>query len=137
MRSAKLAEDRNSNNGPTDEMISDVVDLIEGEASKLLAEKMEYMRRCKPIHEHINDIIDDAVAAKQFNKKALKIKLKQRAYERKARDLEDDIDGEVERALTRYSESLGDFGSLPLGQAAVDGFKKAAKKGNPLDGLAA
>lgn len=130
-------DEHDGGNGPTDEQINEVVEIVEREAAKLVAEKMEYMRRCKPIHEMINDIIDDAVVAKHFNKKALKIKLKQRALARKARDLESEIDIEVAAALKHYAESLGDFADLPLGKAAVDGFSAHVKTKDPLGGLAA
>jgi uncharacterized protein (UPF0335 family) len=129
-----MTRDKKETNGPTDEQITEVVDAIEREAVKLVTEKMEYMRRCKPIHEQINDIVDDAVASMGFNKKALKIKIKQRSLERKARDLESEIDIEVAAHLKNYAETLGDFGSLPLGQAAMDGFERSAR--DPLADLA-
>jgi hypothetical protein len=123
-------------NGPTDDQVLELIEIIEEEATKLVTEKMEYMRRCKPIHEAIAEIIDEACAVRGFNKKAVKIKLKQRAYARKANDLEMEIDIEVAAALKHYAEALGDFGSLPLGQAAKAGFERDVKKGHPLDGMA-
>jgi hypothetical protein len=133
---AKDPEHENGN-GPTDDQVLELIEIIEAEAGKLVAEKMDYMRRCKPIHEAIADMIDEAVATRGFNKKAVKIKLKQRAYARKASDLEMEIDIEVAAALKHYAEALGDFGSLPLGQAAKAGFERDIKKGHPLDGFAA
>ena len=133
-----MAKDPQENgNGPTDDQVLELIEIIEGEATKLVTEKMEYMRRCKPIHEAIAEIIDEAAATRGFNKKAVKIKLKQRAYTRKANDLEMEIDIEVAAALKHYAEALGDFGSLPLGQAAKAGFERDVKKGHPLDGMAA
>lgn len=132
-----MADEHDTGNGPTDDQVQELIEIVEAEAVKLVAEKMDYMRRCKPIHEAISDIIDEAVANRGFNKKAVKIKLKQRAYARKANDLEIDIEGEVEAALKHYDEALGDFGNLPLGQAAKEGFERDVKKGHPLDGFAA
>jgi hypothetical protein len=132
-----LAKDPEQDNGPSDDQILELIEIIESEATKLVTEKMEYMRRCKPIHEAIAEIIDEACATRGFNKKAVKIKLKQRAYARKANDLEMEIDVEVAAALKHYAEALGDFGDLPLGQAAKEGFERDVKKGHPLDGMAA
>ena len=129
--------EQENGNGPDDNQVIELIEIIENEAAKLLTEKMEYMRRCKPIHEAIAEIIDEAVATRGFNRKAVKIKLKQRAYARKANDLEMEIDIEVAAALKHYAEALGDFGDLPLGQAAKDGFERDVKKGHPLDGMAA
>ena len=129
-----MAKDHKETNGPTDEQVNEVVDTIERELTKLVTEKMEYLRRCKPIHEQVNEIIDASVATMGFNKKALKIKIKQRAFARKSKDLETEIDIEVAAHLKNYAESLGDFGDLPLGQAAKAGFERAAR--DPLADLA-
>ena len=129
-----MAKDKKETNGPTDEQVGEVIEAIEREGAKLVTEKMEYMRRCKPIHEQINDIIDDSVASMGFNKKALKIKIKQRMYARKSKDLETDIDIEVSAHLKIYEESLGGLADLPLGQAAREGFERSVR--DPLSDLA-
>jgi uncharacterized protein (UPF0335 family) len=122
-------------NGPTPEQVNQVVKAIETEKEKLVAERMEYMRRCKPIHEEVNEIIDDAAASMGFNKKALRKKIKQREHLAKARKVEDDIDDAAEARQFQYlSESLGELKGTPLGDAAMAGFSKAAR--DPLADLA-
>jgi uncharacterized protein (UPF0335 family) len=122
-------------NGPTPEQVNQVVKAIESEKEKLLAERMEYMRRCKPIHEEVKDIIDDAAASMGFNKKALRKKIRQREHLAQARKVEAEIDDAAEARQFQYlGESLGELKGTPLGDAAMAGFAKAAR--DPLADLA-
>jgi uncharacterized protein (UPF0335 family) len=126
-------------NGPTQEETEQVVQAIEGYMADLLSEKALYMSRCKPLHEAIKDTIDDAVRAKGFDKKALKVGVKQREYLRKMEKLENELDEVTQTALDRLQAQLGTFADSPLGRAAVDAAKAGSapkrprKKRDPID----
>jgi uncharacterized protein (UPF0335 family) len=110
-------------NGPTQEETEEVVRSIEGYMSDLRAEKALYASRCRPIHEAIKDTIQDAASSKGFDKKALKVGVKQREYLRKMEELENELDQVTQTALDRLQEHLGTFADLPLGKAAMDAVK--------------
>ncbi len=125
-------------NGPTQEETEEVVHQIEGYMADLQSEKSLYMSRCKPIHEAIKDTIEDAVKTKGFDKKALKIGVKQREFIRKMEKLENELDEVTQTALDRLQAHLGTFADSPLGKAAMDQAKAGmrrprAKKRDPID----
>jgi uncharacterized protein (UPF0335 family) len=110
-------------NGPTQEETEEVVQAIEGYMADLQSEKSLYMSRCKPIHEAIKDTIKDAVKTKGFDKKALKVGVKQREFLRKMEKLENELDEVTQHALDRLQMHLGTFVDSPLGRAAMDAAK--------------
>jgi uncharacterized protein (UPF0335 family) len=112
-------------NGPTQEETEEVVHTIEGYMADLQSEKALYMSRCKPLHEAIRDTIDDAVKTKGFDKKALKVGVKQREYLRKMEKLENELDQVTQNALDRLQAHLGTFADSPLGRAAIDAARAA------------
>jgi uncharacterized protein (UPF0335 family) len=110
-------------NGPTQEETEEVVHAIEGYMDDLKSEKALYMSRCKPLHEAIKDVIEDAVKTKGFDKKALKVGVKQREYLKKMEKLENELDEVTQTALDRLQLHLGTFADSPLGRAAMDAAK--------------
>jgi hypothetical protein len=113
-------------NGPTQEETEEIVGIIEGYMADLRSEKALYMNRCKPIHEAIKDTIQEAHKAKGFDKKALKVGVKQREYLRKMEELESELDSVTQQALDRLQAHLGTFADSPLGKAAMDAQRTAA-----------
>jgi len=128
-------------NGPSQEETEEVVRQIEGYMADLRAEKSLYMNRCKPLHEAIKDVIEDAVQTKGFDKKALKIGVKQREFMRKMEQLESELDEVTQLALDRLQADLGTFADSPLGKAAMHAARAAAaprrgrKKRDPISEL--
>ena len=110
-------------NGPTQEETEEVVHAVEGYMADLQSEKALYMSRCKPLHEAIKDCIEDAVKTKGFDKKALKVTVKQREYLHKMEKLENELDEVTQTALDRLQNQLGTFVDSPLGKAAMDAAK--------------
>jgi hypothetical protein len=123
-------------NGPTQAQSQAVVSAIEAKMADLRSEAALYKNRCKPIHEAIADIIDDAVDTMGMDRKALKITVKQREFLRKMEKLENELDQTTQDALDRLQRDLGHFADSPLGRAAMEeaqklGAKKATRaKGN-------
>lgn len=115
-------------NGPTKEETEEVVRKIEDYMADLRSEKALYMSRCKPIHEAIKDTIQEAVDSKGFDRKALKVGVKQRDYLRKMELLENELDEVTQNALDRLQEQLGTFADSPLGKAAIEAAKAGAPK---------
>lgn len=115
-------------NGPTKEETEEVVRKIEDYMADLRSEKALYMSRCRPLHEAIKDTIQEAVDSKGFDRKALKVGVKQRDYLRKMQALENELDEVTQTALDRLQSQLGTFVDLPLGQAAVDRAKADGSK---------
>jgi hypothetical protein len=130
-----------TSNGPNQEETEAVVAQIEGYMADLQSEKALYMSRCKPLHEAIKDTIEDAVKTKGFDKKALRIGVKQREYLRKMEKLENELDQVTQNALDRLQAHLGTFADSPLGKAAMDAARDAStpkrprKKRDPIDEL--
>jgi uncharacterized protein (UPF0335 family) len=127
-------------NGPTAEETEEVVHAIEGYMADLQSEKALYMSRCKPLHEAIKDTIEDAVKTKGFDKKALKVGVKQREYLKKMEKLENELDEVTQTALDRLQAQLGTFSDSPLGRAAMDAAKagtarRPRKRRDPVDEL--
>jgi uncharacterized protein (UPF0335 family) len=113
-------------NGPTQAETEEIVGIIEGYMADLRSEKSLYINRCKPIHEAIKDTIEDAHKTKGFDKKALKVGVKQREFLRKMEELENELDSVTQQALDRLQAHLGTFADSPLGKAAMDAQRTAA-----------
>lgn len=130
-------DDERKHNGPSQEETEEIVHAIEGYMDDLKSEKSLYMSRCKPIHEAIKDTIQDAVKTKNFDKKALKVTVKQREYLAKMEALENELDQVTQNALDRLQTQLGTFSESPLGKAAMEaakaGTRRPRKKRDPID----
>jgi hypothetical protein len=127
-------------NGPNEQETKAVIAAIEGFMLDLRSEKALYVQRCKPLHEAIKETIEDAVATKGFDKKALKITVKQRDFLRKMEALEAELDAVTQTALDRLQAQLGHFADSPLGRAAIETARKTIelkprKKRDPIDEL--
>jgi len=115
-------------NGPTEAQTESVVAAIEAKMADLRSERALYMSRCRPHHDRIKEIIDDAVERMNFERKALKITVKQREFIRKAEALEDELETIVQDALDLLQRQLGSFADTLLGRAAVQEAREAIKK---------
>jgi hypothetical protein len=91
---------------------------IEGRYSELLAERMEYMLRCKRIHAAKRE--DFAMfKAQGIRPKLLRKLCKERELERDIEALRDDLEPDEQSEINMLVDKLGDFANLPLGQAAI------------------
>lgn len=126
-RGKKGQEHQPTSNGPTDEQALEVIEGIEAEKDKLLDLHMTYMNDCKPFHESIKTIIDNAVKVYGMTRRTIKAKVAERDYLRKADAQREKLEDEEVAQYDRLSEQLG-----PLGQAA----RKAYHRGDPLADLA-
>ena len=118
-------------NGPNQEETEEVVHQIEGYMADLKSERALYMNRCKPLHEAIKDTIQTAVNTKGFDKKALRVTVKQREFLRKMEELETELDEVTQHALDRLQSQLGTFVDSPLGKAAMDSARAGAASKRP------
>jgi hypothetical protein len=105
-------------NEPSTEDVQDAVQSIEKLFGDLLSERMSYMSRCKIIRKMVADKYEYA-ADQGISKKALKVLIKERDLERKIEALSDDLEADERNEYEMLSEKLGDFGTSPLGQAAM------------------
>ena len=125
-------------NGPSEEETTRIIGQIERHMAELREEKALYAARCKPLHEAIKDVVDHAVASMGFDRKALKVTVRQRELVRKMERLEDDLDAVTQTALDRLQSHLGHFADSPLGRAAMDAARATSRrrKPNPVDTFA-
>lgn len=77
------------------------------------------MTKVKGLREKQRDVIEATVAQGGVTKKALKVHLKEREFDRKKAELTKDMDGEDELSLDAMKEKLGVLADTPLGQAAT------------------
>jgi hypothetical protein len=127
MPRGKKGEEHKPSNGPTDEQALEVIEGIEGEKDKLLDLHMSYMNDCKPFHEAIKSIIDNAVKVYGMSRRTIKAKISERDHLRKAEAQREKLDDEEIAAYDKLSDQLG-----PLGAFA----KSSYEKGRPRDPLA-
>ena len=125
-------------NGPSEEETTRIIGQIERHMAELREEKALYAARCKPLHEAIHDTITHAVTTMGFDRKALKVTVRQRELVRKMERLEDDLDAVTQTALDRLQSHLGHFADSPLGRAAMDAARATSRrrKPNPVDDFA-
>ena len=76
------------------------------------------MAECAKISGRQKSLVDDAKGA-GLNGKVLRATVKQRALERKAEAVFDDLEDDDAELLRDIREALGDYADLPLGAAAV------------------
>jgi len=114
---AKRLETR-FNNYLDDDKITQFVADIEAQYEKLASHKAAAAADCKPFQRRIKDIYKTAESM-GVNTDALKAIIKTREYERKSQDLIDELNIGERDEYARIKDALGDYGSTPLGSAAI------------------
>lgn len=112
---ARVLEGRNR---ATPSEMASYVDEYEKMEKEKLDRKMAYMAECAKISGRQKSLVDDAKGA-GLNGKVLRATVKQRALERKAEAVFDDLEDDDAELLRDIREALGDYADLPLGAAAV------------------
>ncbi len=105
-------------NSPDSEHIQAAVRNVEDRYAELASERGKYMLQCRRIREHMSNDYDRAVE-QGISKKLLKLIIKERELERKIEGLALDLEADERSELEMLTEALGDFGTLPLGKAAL------------------
>jgi hypothetical protein len=113
---AKKAND-NPNEPDADDVRGAVIN-IEQRYTELASERGSYMLKCRRIREAMAGDYEHAVN-RGISKKLLKTIIKERELERRIENLAVDLEPDERSELEMLVEKLGDFGSLPLGQAAI------------------
>jgi len=120
-----------SENSPSDGHVLEAVQNIEESYRKLDTERAVYMNKCKSVRAEMKDHYSDA-GNLGISKKLLAKIIKERQYERKIDALTADLEPDERSELEMLIEKLGEFGSTPLGQAALakaDGAGTLAQAG--------
>ena len=120
-----------SENSPSDGHVKEAVANIEETYRKLDTERGIYMNKCKSIRGEMKEFYSDA-SNLGISKKLLAKIIKEREYERKIDKLTADLEPDERSELEMLIEKLGEFGSTPLGQAALakaDGAAPLAQAG--------
>jgi hypothetical protein len=112
-------------NGPDDEDVRAAVTNIEAHYADLASERGSYMLKCRRIREAMAADYERA-GDQGISKKLLKLIVKERDLSRKIDDLVTDLEPDERSELEMLMEKLGDFATLPLGQAAIATAKNAA-----------
>jgi plasmid replication initiation protein len=118
-------------NGPTDEQALEVIEGIEAEKDKLVDLHMAYMNDCKPFHEAIKGIVDNAVKVYGMSKRTISAKVKERDHLRKAEAQREKLDDEEIEKYDKLSAQLG-----PLGAFAKANYENKGRRRDPLADLA-
>ena len=120
-----------SENSPSDGHVQEAVANIEESYRKLDTERAVYMNKCKSVRAEMKEYYSDA-GNLGISKKLLAKIIKERQLERKIDALTADLEPDERSELEMLIEKLGEFGSTPLGQAAlakVDGAATLAQAG--------
>ncbi len=120
-----------SENSPADGHVQEAVSNIEESYRKLDTERAVYMNKCKAVRAEMKDHYSDA-GNLGISKKLLAKIIKERQLERKIDALTADLEPDERSELEMLIEKLGEFGSTPLGQAALakaDGAAAPAQAG--------
>ena len=112
-------------NTPDPEDVQRAVRNIEDRYVELASEKGGYMLRCRHIRDRMKGDYESA-AERGISQKLLKLIIKERELERRIDGLAGDLEHDERSELEMLMEKLGDFGSLPLGLAAIDKVKLSA-----------
>lgn len=112
------ADAANISNGYDGEKLKAYIGKIEGYFADMDSEKGAYMRRCKSIRESIAVVYEEAKAL-GIPKKVLKAHVDLRKLEGKKEDIVAKLDGDDAETFEMMADALGDFATLPLGQAAM------------------
>ena len=106
-------------NGINAELGKSYVARVENLEAQIESERGQYMAKAKAIRSDIKDVITDA-KADGIPKAALKAIVADRRLERRRKKIADGLDIDTGAAFEQLKEALGDYGSTPLGTAAVD-----------------
>jgi len=120
-----------SENSPSDGHVQEAVANIEESYRKLDTERAVYMNKCKSVRAEMKEYYSDA-GNLGISKKLLAKIIKERQLERKIDALTADLEPDERSELEMLIEKLGEFGSTPLGQAALakaDGAATLAQAG--------
>lgn len=102
-------------NGYNPAKVTNFVERIEALHVDIASIMGKAMEECRQVHGDIKRILDEAKEQDGIPKKALKAVVKARALERKAAEVRDDLDGEVQDSFDLVRHALGDLADLPLG----------------------
>jgi hypothetical protein len=111
-------------NAPDSEDVQRAVRNIEDRYVELASEKGSYMLKCRHIREAMKRDYENA-STQGISQKLLKLIIKERSLERQIDGLAVDLENDERSELEMLMERLGDFGTLPLGLAAIDKVKMA------------
>lgn len=120
---AKKADSTNVN-APDSEDVQRAVREIEDRYVELASEKGQYMLKCRRIRESMKGDYERA-STRGISQKLLKLIIKERSLERQIDGLATDLENDERSELEMLMEKLGDFGTLPLGIAAIEKVKLA------------
>ena len=109
----------NLTNGIDHDAATSFVERIESLNADLASEKSDYMLRCKPIHEAIAQVLDEATEA-GIRKRALKVKVKTRQHLRKAAQLESELEDDDRANYQLLDDAIPGLDDLPLGIVALE-----------------
>jgi hypothetical protein len=112
-------------NAPESEDVQRAVRDIEDRFVELASEKGAYMLKCRRIRESMKGDYERA-SERGISQKLLKLIVKERELERRIDGLATDLENDERSELEMLMEKLGDFGSLPLGLAAIEKVKLSA-----------
>jgi uncharacterized protein (UPF0335 family) len=118
-------------NGYDPNQLKTIVGKIEACFADLLSERGAYMNRCRGIRQGITAAYDEAKAL-GIPKKELRTLVKTRELQGKIEAQVAALEADEKETYAMLIDSLGDFGNLPLGAAALD---RAKPKGETLDNL--
>lgn len=111
-------------NGFDPEQLKGFIDRIENCETEIGSTMGAAMRECKTLRDDIKEIKTEA-KDKGIPVKALNAELKLRALDRDKAKVVAGLDEEAADSLEAIQHALGDFASMPLGEAAVKAAKDA------------
>lgn len=118
-------------NAPSREVFESAITQIEAKKRDLESEHMEFMRRCRPLHQDIATITDDA-KKRGVRPKVLKAEVKRRDHLRKAEEAVDKLEADEDVAQFDYLRQLfGSDAELPLFAHAADAHETAVREARP------
>lgn len=107
-------------NGYDSDAVKGYVERIERYLDELASERGEFMARCKVIRNNIAHVVQEAKDQHGIPKKEFKAVIKARELEAKADRIREDLEADAQATFDMIRTALGDFGDLPLGQAALE-----------------
>lgn len=112
-------------NGYDRDQLKSYLDRIDNVHAEIASTMGAAMRECKTLRDDIKDIYAEA-KDKGIPMKAMKAEVKLRALDRDKAKVVAGLDEDDADSLERIQEALGDFASMPLGEAALKAAKSAA-----------
>jgi hypothetical protein len=120
-------------NGYDADKLKKYLDPIEREQDKLDALKIDHLNSCKGPRERIKKVIK-AAREDDINIEAFRILLQKRMAERKHAKRVAELEEDDADAYGLMEQALGEYGTTPLGQAALS-RARGGKRGGSLDSL--